>query len=162
MPDTLETAILAAPTGPLVIPAASDAATTLSIVVPTFNESENIAAFLRALRDNLDPVLPARYEIVVVDDDSPDRTWEIAAQALPGFAGLRVIRRKHERGLATSVIRGFQIARGQILGTINADFQHPPDILPRMVDLIPGTDVVVASRYAHGGGLGNWAMRRRI
>src|SRR5438552_576339 len=151
MPDTLETEILAAPTGPLIMAAASDSATAFSIVVPTFNESENIAAFLCGLRDNLEPVLAGRYEIIVVDDDSPDRTWEIAAQALAGYSGLRVVRRRSERGLATGVMRGFQLARGQVMGTINADFQHPPDILPRMLELMAEADVVVASRYTAGG-----------
>jgi dolichol-phosphate mannosyltransferase len=132
------------------------------MVVPTFNESENIGAFLFALRQNLEPVLTGRYEIIVVDDDSPDRTWQVAAQALPGFANLRVVRRQHERGLATGVMRGYQLARGEWLGTINADFQHPPDMLPKMLELAPGADVVVASRYADGGGLGDWAIRRRI
>ena len=162
MPDTLDNVILSAPDGPLVIASSFDAATLLSIVVPTYNESQNIGAFLSALREALDPMLAGRYEIVVVDDDSPDRTWEAAAQALPGFAGLRVVRRQHQRGLASSVFRGYQVARGEILGTINADFQHPPAVIPKMVELLTGADVVVASRYADGGGLGDWSMRRRI
>ena len=162
MMDILETNVLSVPAGPMVIAPEPDSAVSLSIVVPTFNESENIGAFLPALRRSLDAVLPERYEIVVVDDDSPDRTWEIAAQALPGFTALRVMRRQGERGLATGVMRGYQAARGEILGTINADFQHPPDLVSRMLALMPGADVVVASRYAAGGGLGDWALGRRV
>src|ERR1051326_5486881 len=129
MPDTLESIVVPAPAGPLVVVPSSDGTIMFSIIVPTFNEGENIAAFLSAIRQNLDPVLPDRYEIIVVDDDSSDRTWETAAQSLPGFTGLRVVRRQRERGLATGVMRGYQIARGEILGTINADFQHPPGVL---------------------------------
>ena len=106
----------------------------LSLVVPTLNERENIADFLAAVRRNLDEALPGAYEVIVVDDDSADRTWEIAAAPDARFPGLRVMRRQNEGGLAVAVIRGWQVARGQILGTINADFQHPPDVLPRLIE----------------------------
>jgi len=160
MPETLDTTVLTAPSGPLTVPPSSDSAVFLSLIVPTCNESENIAAFLAALRDALDPALA--YEIIVVDDDSPDLTWEIAARLMPDFPQLRVVRRRHETGLSTAVIRGWQLARGEVLGTINADFQHPPAVLPRMLHLIDRADLVVASRFAAGGGLGDWAMHRRI
>ena len=79
--------IIVAPTGPLIVPAlaAGDAQPVLSLVVPTLNESENIADFLAAVRQTLDQALPGRYEVIVVDDDSADRTWEIAARLLEGF-----------------------------------------------------------------------------
>jgi len=161
MPQTLDTAVLAAPCGPLIVPPSSAPAVFLSLIVPTFNESENIAAFLAALRDTLGPAL-VEYEIIVVDDDSPDLTWEIAARLLPGFPQLRVVRRRGERGLSSAVVRGWQLARGEVLGTINADFQHPPSVLPQMLQQMDGADLVVASRFAAGGGLGDWAMHRRI
>ena len=151
---------MTAPSGPLIVPPSSDSAVFFSLVVPTFNESENIAAFLAALRDTLDPALA--YEVIVVDDDSPDLSWEIAAGCQANFPQLRVVRRTRENGLAGAVIRGWQLARGRILGTINADFQHPPAVLPRLLHLIDGADLVVASRFAAGGGLGDWAMHRRI
>jgi dolichol-phosphate mannosyltransferase len=162
MPETLDTILQAAPAGPFVLPPVSTDPIGFTLVVPTFNECENIAAFLRAARDELEAALPGQYEIVVVDDDSPDRTWEIAAQALPGFPQLRVVRRQGERGLATGVMRGYQIGRGDVLGTINADFQHPPSILPLMLAQIQDADLVIASRYIDGAGLGAWPIRRRI
>jgi dolichol-phosphate mannosyltransferase len=156
--------IIDAPTGPLVVPPldASLPDIALSLVVPTLNESENIADFLAAVRRNLDLAVPGRYEVIVVDDDSPDRTWEIAARISETFPELRVVRRRNEGGLAAAVIRGWQVSRGLLLGTINADFQHPPDVLGRLLDRTDGADLVVATRHGDGGGLGDWGMTRRI
>jgi dolichol-phosphate mannosyltransferase len=126
------------------------------------NESENITDFLAAVRRTLDQALPGRYEVIVVDDDSADRTWEIAARLGEGFPELRVMRRQREGGLAVAVIRGWQVARGQILGTINADFQHPPEVLGRLLERREGADLIVATRHADGGGLGDWGLTRRF
>ena len=134
----------------------------LSLVVPTLNESENITDFLAAVRRTLDQALPGRYEVIVVDDDSADRTWEIAARLATDFPALRVVRRQREGGLAVAVIRGWQVARGQILGTINADFQHPPDALGRLLERREGADLIVATRHGDGGSLGDWGLARRI
>ena len=150
------------PSGPLIVSAqAASGEPFLSLVIPTFNERENVREFLEAVRRVLDGAIPGRYELILVDDDSPDRTWEVAA-GLAGFPQLRVVRRRGERGLASAVIRGWQVAQGDILGTINADFQHPPEVLPGMLEAIAGAHVVVASRYVAGGGLGNWRWFRRL
>ena len=156
--------LIVAPTGPLIVRAVVDtiAAPALSLVVPTLNERENIADFLAAVKTNLDRALPGDYEVIVVDDDSSDRTWEIAAALLPGFPELRVVRRQKEGGLAVAVMRGWQVARGRMLGTINADFQHPPEVLPRLVERSQGADLTVATRHSDGGGLGDWGMMRRV
>ncbi|MBS1856193.1 MAG: polyprenol monophosphomannose synthase [Acidobacteria bacterium] len=155
--------VVAAPTGRLVVSPIPDpeCALELSLVIPTLNEGENIRAFLDAVRRNLDAAQPGGYEVIVVDDDSADRTWEIAAAMMPAFPELRVVRRQNEAGLAVAVIRGWQVARGRLLGTINADFQHPPEVLPRLVERAPGADLVVATRHADGGGLGDWGWLRR-
>jgi len=162
--ESIAQRIIAAPTGALVVPAvvAAGPQPVLSLVVPTLNESENIADFLAAVRHTLDQALPGRYEVIVVDDDSADRTWEIAARLAEDFPELRVVRRQNEGGLAVAVIRGWQVARGQILGTINADFQHPPDVLGRLLERRDGADLVVATRHGDGGGLGDWGLARRI
>jgi dolichol-phosphate mannosyltransferase len=155
--------VLIAPKGRLLINAlACDIGPTLSLVVPTLNESENIVDFLAAVRRNLDAALPGDYEVIVVDDSSPDRTWEIAASLVPDFPELRVVRRENEGGLACAVIRGWQVARGAILGTINADFQHPPDVLPRLIERTGGADLVVATRHSDGGGIGDWGLMRGL
>src|SRR5437870_805713 len=156
--------VMVAPTGRLLVPPMITAADTplLSLVVPTLNERENIVDFLAAVRRNLDAALPGNYEVIVVDDDSADRTWEIAAGLMSEFPELRVVRRQNEGGLAVAVIRGWQVARGQILGTINADFQHPPDVLPRLAERCDGTDLVVATRHSDGGGVGDWGLMRQL
>lgn len=159
MSESAAIAVEAAPSGPLAVPAGGES--KVSVVVPTYNEAENIGEFLPALGRVLEEAAPGAWEIVLVDDDSPDRTWEIAA-ALTGLPGLRVVRRRGERGLARAVIRGMQAARGDVLGTINADFQHPPEVMGAMVPAIAGADLAVASRYMAGGGLGNWRGSRRL
>jgi len=156
--------VIVSPAGSLIVPplAAFQDAPVLSLVIPTLNERENICDFLAAVRRNLDLALPGGYEVIVVDDDSPDHTWEIAAGLMPEFPELRVVRRQNEGGLAVAVIRGWQVARGTILGTINADFQHPPDVLPRLIERCTGADLVVATRHGDGGGVGDWGLLRRI
>lgn len=134
----------------------------LSLVVPAFNEAENIAAFLQSVYAQLQPVLGEQFEVIVVDDDSPDGTWKLAGELMPSLTNLRVLRRRGERGLASAVIRGWQSARGEWLGTINADFQHPPAILPRMFALADYADLIVASRYCESGSVGDWNLYRRL
>lgn len=160
MPAPVE--ILTAPQGPLMVGPAWASGTELSVVVPTFQESENIGLFLGALCEALDALLSGRYEIMVMDDDSPDGTLEAAAEAAAGRAQIRLARRTEERGLATAVIRGWQLARGRVLSTINADFQHPPEIIAGMWELAKDADVVIASRYCRGGGVGDWVLSRRL
>jgi len=134
----------------------------LSVVVPSFNEAENIAALLADIYANLLPALGESFEVIVVDDDSPDQTWQVAAGLTESLPNLRVLRRHSERGLASAVIRGWQAARGEYLGTINADFQHPPQVLARMCALADKADLVVASRYCEDGSVGDWGLYRRM
>jgi dolichol-phosphate mannosyltransferase len=155
-----------APSGALRIGAAdgADAALIrLSLIVPTFNESSNIAALLRQLAAILDPVLGSAYEIIVVDDDSPDRTWELAEALVPQMRNLRVLRRSLERGLSTAIVRGWQLARGDVLAVIDGDLQHPPEVLLRLWNKMEqGSDLAVASRHLEGGGVSEWALWRRV
>src|SRR5919202_6704253 len=95
----------------------------LSLVIPTYNESKNIPIIIDLLTNTLDKVIPEAYELIVVDDNSPDRTWEVAAALMPEYPQLRVMRRVEERGLSTAVIRGWQAAQGEVLGVIDADLQ---------------------------------------
>ena len=155
-----------APGGALRIGAADpgDAgAIRLSLIVPTFNEASNIAALLQQLAAILDPVLGAAYEIIVVDDDSPDRTWKVAEALVPQMRNLRVIRRTGERGLSSAIVRGWQLAQGDVLGVIDGDLQHPPEVLvPLWKKMEQGSDLAVASRHLEGGGVSEWALWRRV
>lgn len=138
---------------------------TFSLIVPTYNERENIHPLLDRLDTLLQGAMPGDYEMVVVDDDSPDETWRVAeeiARRMP-TATVRVVRRMHERGLATAVVEGWRAARGEWLGVIDADLQHPPEVLLRLLEAMRGgADLAVASRHVEGGGVSDWSIFRRI
>jgi dolichol-phosphate mannosyltransferase len=135
----------------------------LSLIIPTFNEGQNIRELVDTLVKLLDRTIPGDYELIVVDDDSPDRTWEIADRLASSYPQLRVIRRETERGLSTAVIRGWQAARGEILGVIDADLQHPPEIILQLwAEMTKGAELAVASRNVVGGGVSDWNIVRRF
>jgi dolichol-phosphate mannosyltransferase len=155
-------ALLLAPTGPLRIAADVEQPLRLSLIIPTFNEGKNVAELVRQLTDLLEAPLGGGYELIVVDDDSPDRTWEIAAGLRAAYPRLRVVRRVGERGLSTAVIRGWQAARGEVLAVIDADLQHPPEItLALWREMERGADLAVGSRHVAGGGVSSFALHRR-
>nr|RNJ66548.1 MAG: glycosyltransferase [Leptolyngbya sp. IPPAS B-1204] len=136
---------------------------TLSLVIPTYNEAKNIHRLVHQLASLLDQKLPKNYELIVVDDDSPDRTWEIAQTLVHEYPQLRVMRRQQERGLSTAVIRGWQVARGEVIGVIDGDLQHPPEVLLQLLAAIQGgADLAVASRHVEGGGVSDWSPTRRF
>lgn len=152
------------PEGEIVIPKAPPGPTLrLSLVIPTFNEAKNIEELTRGLTELLEGPLGGDYELILVDDDSPDRTWERALALTPRYPRLRVMRRTRERGLATAVLRGFQAARGEVLAVIDADLQHPPEVTLALYRCIEaGADLAVASRHVKGGGVSDWSARRRL
>jgi dolichol-phosphate mannosyltransferase len=151
-------------TGPLVIaPMDGDTGVDLSLVLPTYNEAKNIAAIIEQLIPVLDDIGHLQYEIIVVDDDSPDRTWEKALTLAEKYPQVRVIRRQGERGLSTAVIRGWQAAQGRFLGVMDADLQHPPEVAANVAkEMIRGADLAIASRHVEGGGVSDWSLVRRI
>jgi dolichol-phosphate mannosyltransferase len=135
----------------------------LSLILPTYQERQNIIQIVELLASKLDGFLPGAYELIVVDDDSPDRTWEVAAELTQQYPQLRVMRRTTERGLATAVVRGWQAAQGRVLGVIDADLQHPPEVLGQLWQALHdrGADLAVASRNVDGGGVSEWSLLRR-
>ncbi|MBD2040801.1 glycosyltransferase [Microcoleus sp. FACHB-672] len=134
-----------------------------SLVIPAYNEGRNIQEIIKQLSELLDQVIPNNYELIVVDDDSPDFTWKLAQALMPEYPQLRVMRRQEERGLCTAVIRGWQAARGEILGVIDADLQHPPEVLLKLLaEIERGADLAVASRHVEGGGVSDWSLMRRF
>lgn len=136
---------------------------SFSLVIPTYNESKNIRAIAEILSGLLDQALPGDYELIVVDDNSPDRTWELAQALISEYPQLRVMRRTEERGLSTAVIRGWQAAKGRVLGVIDGDLQHPPAVLLQLLTAIEqGADLAVASRHIEGGGVSSWSFIRRF
>ncbi|MBW4510551.1 MAG: glycosyltransferase [Scytonematopsis contorta HA4267-MV1] len=162
--------LLSAPNGPLRVceftPTAAgknNSFVLFSLVIPTYKERENIKNVVKILTQILNQSIPGEYELIVVDDNSPDRTWEVAQSLIPEFPHLRVMRRTQERGLSSAVVRGWQVARGQILGVIDGDLQHPPEVLLQLLRAVEeGADLAVASRHVDGGGVTTWSFIRRF
>ncbi len=117
----------------------------VSIIVPTYNEAKNIAPLIQEIF----LALPRQStEVIVVDDDSPDKTWRVARTIrLPH---VRVFRRMHTRGLTSAIQFGIDHARGSIVGWLDADLSHQPKYFTKILQMMKKSDVVVASRYIHG------------
>lgn len=131
-----------------------------SLVLPTYNEADNLPQLLTLLGDKS---LGCVDEIIVVDDNSPDGTWEIVESYGRKDPRVRGIRRVGRRGLSGAVVEGFQAARGDILGVMDADLSHDPAVLPEMIRRIEGgADVVVGSRRIPGGGADKWPWHRHV
>ncbi len=132
----------------------------LSIVVPTYNERENLPLLIKKINDVLKEI---DFELIVVDDDSPDKTWELAQQMAKEYPFTKVIRRINERDLATAVLEGFRNSKGDILAVMDADLQHPPEKLMGMFEkIIKGADIVIGSRYVEGGEIEEWDVVRKF
>ncbi|MFQ5558492.1 MAG: glycosyltransferase [Acidimicrobiales bacterium] len=132
----------------------------VSVIVPTYNESDNIGELI----DRLGAVLAdLPHEVIVVDDDSPDETWRVARERAADDPTIRVIRRFDDRGLSSAVLAGMAVAEGRTLAVIDADMQHDESVLPRMVDSVAGgeADICVGTRSGDGGSYGSWSKRRR-
>jgi len=131
----------------------------LSVVVPTYNEAGSVPKLAERLHAALDG---RDWELVIVDDGSPDGTADIAAALAPRIP-TNVVRRGGKGGLASAVIAGFAAARGDILVVMDADLSHPPELVPALLSAIEdGADLAVGSRYVAGGGVEDWPMKRQI
>ena len=133
--------------------------TFASVIVPTYNE----AGSLPHLVQRLSAALRGReWELVVVDDGSPDGTADLADR-LAASAPVRVLRRAAKAGLASAVVAGFGTARGDTLVVMDADLSHPPEIVPQLLAALDGgADIAIGSRYVKGGGAMDWPLSRRI
>ncbi|MCX6695741.1 MAG: polyprenol monophosphomannose synthase [Candidatus Altiarchaeota archaeon] len=134
-----------------------------SIIVPTFNERNNLPVlaqrvFSAAKGAGLD------VELIVVDDNSPDGTGDAAEELRKKFGSVKVIHRSGKLGLASAVIEGFREASANILGVIDADLSHSPEMVPDLIRPVREgkADLVFASRYIKGGGEENWPFLRKL
>jgi dolichol-phosphate mannosyltransferase len=140
-----------------------DSTIKFSLVIPTYNERHNIELLIHLLNWYLETILFNQYELIIVDDDSPDGTWKIAKSLTTQYPHLKVIRRLTNRGLSTAVIDGWKAAQGDIFGVIDGDLQHPPEVLLKLWQAVEaGADLAVASRYKKGGGVSEWSLVRRL
>jgi len=133
----------------------------LALVVPTLCEAGNIQTLLDRVRCSLDP-LHIPYELIVVDDDSADGTADIVGRIAQSDPRVRLFVRTNARGLGGAVIHGWKQSDAEIVGVIDGDLQHPPELLPQLWKAIDsGMDLALASRYAEHGSMEGWHPLRR-
>jgi dolichol-phosphate mannosyltransferase len=133
-----------------------------ALVIPTLREGENLLPLLDRIRAALDPFEPS-YEILVVDDDSCDGTAELVSGLALRDPRVRLLERKGQRGLSGAVLHGWRHTDAPILGVMDADLQHPPELLPELISsVMTGCDLAIGSRYTAGGAMEKWNPARRL
>jgi dolichol-phosphate mannosyltransferase len=135
----------------------------VSVVFPAYNEAKNIPELVRRVNDSF-AGSGASVQMIVVDDNSPDGTAQIVESLKEKYPNLKLLVRKNERGLATAVVRGWEMAEGKYFAVMDADLQHPADLVLRLYKaaVANGADMAVASRNVEGGGVGDWAWHRIV
>ncbi len=131
-----------------------------ALVLPTYNERENLPALVAAIRS-----LPLAVQIIVVDDNSPDGTGALADGLAEAYPGIDVVHRAGKQGLGTAYAAGFARALAgpaPLICTMDADFAHDPRYLPALVQGGQRWDLTIGSRYVRGGGVVNWGMGRKL
>ena len=138
----------------------------ISIIIPTYNESQNILQILKSIKDNL----PKNFvtQAIVVDDNSPDGTGKLVEDYLKNIKKMadytiEIIHRKAKDGLGSAILKGIQHAKGDTIVVMDCDFSHPPQIIPKLIESIKKYqyDIVVASRYIKGGKIQGWSLKRK-
>jgi len=134
----------------------------LTLVIPTLREVESLRILLDRVTASLEKQsLP--FDILVVDDDSCDGTEELVSSITRTDPRVRLLVRKGERGLSGAILHGWQQCEASVLGVMDADLQHPPELLPALVDAIQnGNDIAIGSRYVAGGRVDRWNPLRRL
>jgi len=133
-----------------------------TVCLPTYNERENLPRMIEALR----PVLRDDDRVLVIDDNSPDGTGEVADALAAAHPFVAVLHRPHKEGLGRAYIAGFEraLAEGaELVLEMDCDFSHDPADVPRLIEAAEnGADLVLGSRYVPGGGTRNWGLARRL
>jgi dolichol-phosphate mannosyltransferase len=133
----------------------------LAVVIPTFNERDNVEALVERLALALEGV---RWEVVFVDDDSPDQTFAAVRALAREQCNVRILHRIHRRGLSSACIEGMLSTSASFVAVMDADLQHDESLLPAMLRTLrdDGLDIVIGSRHVAGGSLGDWASDRQL
>lgn len=131
----------------------------ISIVVPTYNESENIENLLSAVSRTLKGY---DYEIIIVDDSSPDGTAKIVKRIITEDDRIRLLIRAGKLGLGSAILDGFKMAKGNYFLMIDADLSHRPEDIKHLIDSRKGADIVIGSRYINGGRIVGWPVKRKF
>lgn len=124
----------------------------ISIIIPTYNERDNIIALVNNIGKNLLKT-KNKFEIIIVDDDSPDGTYIEAFENFQKNNNIRLFLRKNEHELGTAILFGIKKAKGNIIVGMDADFNHPPEALIRLINELKNYDLVIGSRFIKGGGM---------
>jgi dolichol-phosphate mannosyltransferase len=130
------------------------------VIFPTYNEAENIENIIKAVLAQL-----PELDVLVIDDNSPDKTWEIVERIKTENPRVNLIRRPAKLGLGTAYVVGFRYALEKgydYCFEMDADFSHPPEDLPRFIKLLPDYDLIIGSRYCNGVSVVNWPMKRLL
>jgi dolichol-phosphate mannosyltransferase len=130
----------------------------ISIIIPTYKEKENIGLLVERIHNSLSKY---DYEIVIVDDNSADGSEELVADLSTKYP-VKIIVRKNKRGLSSAVVDGITSTSSENVIVMDADLQHPPEVLPSIVKALETHDFVMASRYIKGGSPGEWKLSRKI
>lgn len=135
----------------------------ITIIIPTYNEKENLPLLVNAILDVFDTNLLCG-DIIIVDDNSPDGTGKIADDLSKRNTRINVIHRKGKKGLSSAVLEGFGHAGGEIIGVMDADLSHPPEVIPELVrPILNGeAEFVIASRYIENEKVKKWPLRRKM
>ena len=133
----------------------------VSVVVPTYNERENISKLVSGVFEEFRKN-GISGELIVVDDNSPDKTWEIVEGLKRKYSGLKLIKRDGKLGLSSAVIEGWKISKGNVFGVMDADLSHPVDKISSLYNAIEKDeyDMAIGSRYVRGGKIKGWGMLR--
>ena len=138
----------------------------VSIILPTYNESQNILGMLRSIRESIPTAISA--QTIVVDDNSPDGTGRIAEEHKRSIRNLanytvEVVHRRAKTTLSSAILHGIRHARGDMIIVMDSDFSHPPQIIPKLLEALRNRcDIAVASRYMRGGRIDGWPVKRKI
>lgn len=135
----------------------------ISIIIPTYNEKYNLPLLVNTIFDVLNNNF-LEGNIIIVDDNSPDGTGKVADELSIKNNKIKVIHRKKKEGLSSAVMEGFSHATGEIIGVMDADLSHPPEVIPELVlPILKGeSEFVIASRYKNNEKIEKWPIARKI
>lgn len=122
----------------------------VSVILPTYNEVENIVVLIRDIIRNLKKL---NFEVIVVDDNSPDQTAKLAKEKFKKDNRIKILVRRFDRGLAKSILFGIEKSRGQYIIVMDTDFNHDPHVLPKFLSYKNKYPLIIGSRYIKGGGM---------
>ena len=139
----------------------------VSVIIPTYNESENIIQVLKSIGEHLPK--DVEVEAIVVDDNSPDGTGKVVedyitdAQNEAGYS-INIIHRETKSGLSSAILDGIQHSSAETIVVMDSDLSHPPKIIPQLIEEIKtsGYDIAIASRYTEGGEVSGWSTKRKL